>query len=111
MFSDRIKRVIAEDNPTLLAFDENKWKENLSYKPENVPAVVRLFTANREYISSILQNISEGDLKRTGIHSQAGPLTLEVIIKKANSHFDHHMKFLYAKRTNLDKPIGEIYST
>lgn len=111
VFSDRIKRVIAEENSTLLAFDENKWKEKLFYKPEAVSPAVRLFAANREYMSLILQTISEDDLKKTGTHSVAGIQTLEAIIKKANSHFDHHLKFLYAKRANLEKPIREVYST
>jgi len=110
VFADRIKRVIAEDNSTLMAFDETKWKENLFYKPEAVNSAVRLFAANREYLSLILKNISENDLSRTGTHSMAGELTLEAIITKANSHFDHHMKFLYAKRANLDKSVTEIYT-
>jgi hypothetical protein len=109
VFSDRIKRVIAEENPTLMAFDENKWKEHLHYKPENVSSAVKLFTANREYISQILDSISEKDLHRTGIHSQAGSLTLQAIIEKANSHFEHHLKFLYAKRANIGKLISEIH--
>lgn len=110
VLADRIKRVISEENPTLMAFDETKWKEKLFYKPEAVSAAVRLFAANHEYLSLVLQNISEEDLKRTGIHSEVGQLTLETIIKKTNSHFDHHMKFLYAKRANLDKPLTEIYA-
>ena len=110
VFSDRIKRVIAEENPTLMAFDENKWKENLAYKPENVSASVRLFSANREYIAQILNSISEQDLQRTGIHSQAGTLTLQQLIEKANWHFDHHVKFLYGKRANIGKPVNEIYT-
>lgn len=110
VLADRIKRVIAEDKPSLLAFDESKWKENLLYKPEAVASAVRLFAANREYLSLVLGTISEEDLQRTGTHSEVGVLTLEAIIKKTNSHFDHHMKFLYAKRANLDKALVEIYS-
>lgn len=110
VFSDRIKRVIAEDNPSLMAFDENKWKENLSYKPENVPSATRLFAANREYISQILETIEEKDLQRTGMHSQAGSMTLQSIIEKANWHFDHHIRFLYAKRANIGKPVNELFT-
>ena len=39
--SDRMKRVIAEPNPTLLAYDENLWVKNLSYdqaRPQSSPA-------------------------------------------------------------------------
>ena len=93
-----------------MAFDENKWKENLAYKPENVSASVRLFSANREYVAQILNSISEQDLQKTGIHSQAGTLTLQQLIEKANWHFDHHIKFLYGKRANICKPVNEIYT-
>jgi len=44
------------------------------------------------------------------MHSQAGAMTLKTIIEKANSHFDHHIKFLYAKRANIGKSVHEIYT-
>lgn len=110
VFSDRMKRVISEENPTLMKFDENKWKERLFYKPEAIDPAISLFTANRIYMLHILKNLKEEDFSRTGTHSEAGILTLANILEKSITHLDHHMKFVYAKRANLDKKITEIYS-
>ena len=49
VFADRIKRILAEPNPTLLAFDENAWLANLN--PNRLPvedAVARSFASSRE---------------------------------------------------------------
>src|SRR5690349_19792008 len=35
VITDRMKRVIAEDNPALLAFDENKWVTGLKYESQS----------------------------------------------------------------------------
>src|SRR3954451_6520519 len=35
VFADRIKRVIAEENPVLPAFDENKWASALHYSDQS----------------------------------------------------------------------------
>lgn len=110
VMSDRMKRIIAEDRPLLMAFNQDKWREKLFYVPEAVESSLLLFTANRLSTLFILDRLSEDDFKRTGIHSEAGLITLSDTLKKAISHFDHHMKFLYEKRDALGKGIKPVYS-
>jgi len=43
VFADRIKRVIAEENPNLPAFDENKWAAALAYEERLAADEVELF--------------------------------------------------------------------
>jgi hypothetical protein len=35
VYGDRMKRIIAEENPTLLAYDENLWVKNLRYDEQS----------------------------------------------------------------------------
>src|SRR6266545_2775054 len=41
-FASRMKRIIAEDNPTLMAFDENKWVAALHYDEQAANDAVTL---------------------------------------------------------------------
>ena len=103
VFSDRIKRVIAEDRPQLLAFDENLWAKNLHYELQSPQDAVELFALNRRLTAAVLKVLPDEAFRRAGVHSERGELTLEQIVRTAVGHLDHHLKFLYDKREKLGK--------
>ena len=53
VYADRMKRVAAEENPTLVAYDENAWAARLFYQEIDVPEYVGLLTANRRATSLV----------------------------------------------------------
>ena len=108
VLADRMKRVIAEDSPSLLAFDETAWTARFGALPW--AGAVDLFVANRSWMTRLLANGSEADFARVGRHSSDGPLTLAAIVAKAVGHLDHHLRFLYMKRANLGTAIGPHYA-
>ena len=110
VFADRIKRILAEPNPTLLAFDENAWLANLNPNRLPVEEAVALFAANRAWVSRILSLQEESSFAKTGQHSEKGRLTLLDILVYATNHLDHHLKFLYAKRAKLGVSIYPRYT-
>ncbi len=110
VLSDRMKRVIAEAEPALLAFDENAWIARLNSQAMPVEESVNLFAANRTRMTRILRGLSEADFARTGVHSERGRKTLAELVAGAVSHVDHHLKFLYAKRAALGVAIAPRYS-
>ncbi|MEO6810459.1 MAG: DinB family protein [Isosphaeraceae bacterium] len=111
VISDRIKRVIAEDRPTLLAFDENAWIERLDSNAMPMVETAALFAANRRWMVRLLRNRPEPDFGRIGVHSSAGPLTLAELVAKATGHLDHHLRFLYAKRASLGVSLYPRYAS
>src|SRR4051794_1804463 len=42
VYADRMKRIIAEDNPTLQGFDENLWVKNLRYEDQSAEDAAQL---------------------------------------------------------------------
>src|SRR5262249_5030693 len=110
VLSDRMKRVIAEDNPTLLAFDENQWVVRLDSQAMPVDEAVRLFEANRRWMTRLLKRCTEADFARTGNHTERGPVSLRDLVSTAAGHVDHHLKFLYAKRENLGAAVEARYT-
>lgn len=98
VFADRIKWILAEDNPPLPGFDENKWMSVLA--PESRPAdeAATLIDLTRRHLAIILRQSPPEALKRTGKHSQYGAVSITDILAKSNWHLEHHLKFLRQKR-------------
>ncbi len=108
---ERMKRVIAQENPTLQAYDENAWIDRLDSQSMPIDEGVALFTANRVWMTRILRKCSEGDFARSGLHTEDGPKTLAKLLAGYVSHLDYHLKFLYAKRANLGISLYPRYSS
>ena len=75
-----MKRVIAEDEPALQAFDENAWIARLDSQHMPIDEAVNLFAVNRQWMTRILRQCSESDFARTGQHTQAGRKTLADLV-------------------------------
>ncbi len=108
--TDRMKRVIAEDNPILLAYDENAWIEKLRSNEMPIDESANLFDVNRRWIARILRRCSEQDFARFGQHSERGRMTLAELLSTYVGHLDNHLKFVYAKRGNLGVSVVPRYS-
>ena len=108
--ADRMKRVIAEPEPTLLAYDENAWLERLGYQDLPVAEAVSLFTGNRLWMARLLRRVRPQDFARWGTHTERGRETLADLLVGYAEHLDHHLKFLYAKRANLGVAVYPRYS-
>jgi uncharacterized damage-inducible protein DinB len=102
-FADRIKRIIATDNPVLLAWDENQFSARLFYTEQSAEDAVELIDITRRQLAKVLQNLPETAFSRTGQHSERGTQTLKDVIIMANWHLDHHLKFIAEKREKLGK--------
>jgi hypothetical protein len=98
VFADRIKRIIAEENPPIVAFDENRWMQYLAVDSRPADESAQLLELTRRQITRILREAPPTVFDRTGIHSELGPLSLGDVLKKANWHLEHHLKFLRDKR-------------
>jgi hypothetical protein len=105
IYADHMKRVIAEEEPTLLAVDEKMYGARLAYDKRDVDEEVRLIKAVRRNMGRILRAIDADDFKRKGIHSVDGPVTLADLLQRATDHIPHHAQYIEEKRKALN--IGE----
>lgn len=110
VYSDRMRWVIAENDPILPGFDENAWIERLGNDTMPIEESLHLFTVSRERMTKILRRCSESDFARAGRHSERGRLTLAELVVSATHHVDHHLRFLYGKRANLGVAIPPRYT-
>jgi uncharacterized damage-inducible protein DinB len=110
VFAERMKRVIAEDRPTLIGFEENLWVDRLHSDAMAVEEAVNLFVANRRWMTRVLKACDTADFGRKGVHTERGEQTLAEILVYIANHLDHHLKFLYGKRGNLGVALYPRYT-
>jgi hypothetical protein len=101
--SDRMKRVIAMDNPTILAYDEATFAQRLDYGSMDVELACQVFELNRRLTADLLRSLPESAFARRGQHSESGALTLEKLLEIYTGHLDHHLGFVRRKRELLGK--------
>lgn len=106
VFADRMKRVIAEDNPTLPDADETRFALSLAYHDRSLPEELTIVELTRRQMARILGSLPESAFARHGTHTTAGILTLEDLVTKAESHLRHHVGFIHEKRRALAEMGG-----
>jgi hypothetical protein len=101
--ADRMKRIIAEENPTLIGYDETKFSKNLFYDDQPANDAVTILDSNRKLFTRVLRKLPESAWTRTGNHNERGQITLGGYLKAVVDHLDHHLKFINDKRKKLGK--------
>ena len=110
--ADRMKRVIAEDRPTLIDADQDRFAAALAYHERDLEEEVFLVEHTRRQMARILRTLPDSALARAADYRIGGRVeerTLEQLLNKTIRHFAHHLPFLLAKRKALglpDQPAG-----
>lgn len=97
VYADRMKRVLVEDNPTMFGGDPDRFAAGLHYEKRSVHEELELISVVRRQMAVILRSTDVEDFQRTGVHSEAGPLTLETLLERITRHIPHHVTFIEAK--------------
>jgi hypothetical protein len=100
----RMKRMLAEETPLLIAYDETAFVRELDYHAIDVLQACELFRLNREMMGGILERCSPGALERVGVHNQSGKVVLRDLVGSYINHVNHHMNYVNKKRELLGKP-------
>lgn len=98
---DRMKRIISEDNPTLLYADESAYVERLHCHEQSIEDAITLFDIGRRQFARVLRLLPDEMFDRSGTHNIAGTVTLADLLTTYIDHLQHHLEFLYKKRDNL----------
>ena len=104
VYVDRMKRVIAEHEPTLFSGDPDLFAARLAYDRRDVTVELDFIEFARRHMDSILKSLQPEDFLRHGNHSEAGPITLEKLLTNITNHIPHHIKFIDEKRAALNSP-------
>lgn len=101
ILADRMKRVIALDNPTLLGADENRFAAALGYHDRDLEEELAVVDLTRRQMARVLRLLPESAAGRVGVHNERGPKTLADLVTGATGHVTHHLAFVAEKRKAL----------
>ncbi|MEK7414319.1 MAG: DinB family protein [Planctomycetota bacterium] len=90
VFVDRVRRIIAEERPLLMPFDENSWITNFGGKNRDFVTTAMLFEVNRMTLIETLSVSYTKHQKRVGVHAAMGLVTLHDQVTKVITHTEHH---------------------
>jgi hypothetical protein len=94
----RLRRVIAEENPKLEAYDQDAWATNLDYGRRKPSQALETFRRIRAENYELLKELPEAAFDRVGLHSERGPLTLKRLTQLIAEHAESHAAQLRARR-------------
>lgn len=106
--SHRMRRIVAESTPLLIAYDETAFSNRLNYHTADIKQVADLFRLHRAFTAAWLRTVDPADFARPGVHNQRGKVTLAEWVGIYIDHLTHHEPFLLAKRQALGKPIAAV---
>ena len=98
VYADRLKRVIAKNEPILFSGDPDGFAARLAYHQRNLEDELQFTELIRKQVARILRTLTPEDFQRRGIHSESGPLTLETLLQRITGHIPHHVRFIEEKR-------------
>jgi uncharacterized damage-inducible protein DinB len=101
VYVDRMKRVIALDNPPLLGADESLFARHLAYHDRDLEEELRTVEVLRAAMARLLRSVPPAAFDRTGVHSERGPMSVTELLATITGHITHHVKFIDEKRAAL----------
>jgi uncharacterized damage-inducible protein DinB len=100
----RMKRVIAEDRPLLIGYDETRFTAALPYHENDLEEELTLMEAMRRQMARTLRGLPDEAWSRTGVHNERGLMTLEEMLRAEVEHVPHHLAHILEKRKALGLP-------
>ena len=95
---DRFRRVIAEDNPAIIGYDQEAWAKNLDYHRRRFSQALEMFRRIRGDNYELLKELPEETFQRVGTHSERGRLTLLDLLRIYTEHAENHSQQIRALR-------------
>lgn len=101
VYVDRMKRVLAQHEPTFFGGDPDLFAAHLAYDARDVQEELELIDVVRRQMARILRTLPDDAFARTGRHSEDGPLSLQALLERITNHIPHHLPFIAEKRKAL----------
>jgi hypothetical protein len=102
----RFRLIVAEDGPTLTAYDQELWARNLDYARRKPKQSLETFRRLRSENYELLKGLPESAFERSGNHTEAGAITLQALVERTAGHTESHARQLQERREEYKKVKG-----
>ncbi len=89
VFGFRLRQTLAENNPTIQPFDQDKWAAN--YPGIDAGQALRVFTALRGWNLQLIQSAMPEAADRTMTHPERGSMTFQTVVETMAGHDLNHL--------------------
>ena len=93
----RLRRLIAEDQPQILGYDEPEYARRLHYD-RPIGSSVAVLRAVRQASLELLESLTDAEWARTGTHSESGQYSVDRWLEIYASHSHDHADQIRAAR-------------
>jgi hypothetical protein len=87
----RLKKVLAEEEPLLISFDQNAWANDLGYDLLDREQHLLLFQLLRSSMQTILDHLTSEQVERVGVYDDAGRFTFKQLLEFRVQHVRDHL--------------------
>lgn len=88
----RLRKVLAEDQPVLSGYDQDLWARRFRYADVPIVEALTLFTSCRKSNLRLLNQLTDEDLQRVGVHSERGRETVQHMVALYAGHDLVHLR-------------------
>jgi DinB superfamily len=99
----RFRQVIAEENPTLIAFNQEAWAVHLDYARRKPKQSLETFRRLRAENYDLLKELPADAFARAGNHNERGRLTLGQMVEGFANHAESHARQVQSIRDEYQK--------
>lgn len=94
----RFRLVIAEEEPTLTAFDQDAWSARLNYGARKLSDALDSFRVLRALNFELLRGLPLETFARTGQHAERGRVSLRELLRIYTEHAEGHARQIQSVR-------------
>ncbi|CAI8767391.1 DinB_2 domain-containing protein [Brevibacillus sp. IT-7CA2] len=87
----RLRKVLAEEEPLLLSFNQEAWSDNLEYERLDREQYMRLFQMLRVSMLPLLENLTPEQLARVGKYPDGVRYTFKELLELRVQHVRDHL--------------------
>jgi hypothetical protein len=95
----RLRRLIAEDDPLIVGYDEPEWARRLHYD-RPIASSVAVLAAVRAASLQLLESLTPDEWARTGTHSESGSYSVDDWLEIYSGHSHDHADQIRAARAS-----------
>jgi DinB family protein len=100
----RLRSIVAEDEPSLRGYDQDRWATRLRYGSAGLEPVLDELRALRERNLRLYRSLSEAELDRVGMHDERGPESARRLRALTAAHDLLHRRQIGRIRASFGKP-------
>jgi len=88
----RIRYLMAEREPLIIAYDEEAWAKRLDYHNHPLDLALATIEAVRANTTALLRRVPEEAWERAGTHTESGRCTAEDWLITCSEHLEEHIE-------------------